>query len=242
MSPVRQESLDRGTFDQPTLVASGEAFYPDPMGGLYWPARKTLIVSDLHFEKGSSFARRGVVLPPYDTRKTISLVQQLCMRWQPECVIALGDSFHDADASARMGEEEAQGLMALTRVYDWIWICGNHDPLPPTEFGGSVAESVKLGDFVFCHEPSPLRLLSPSEVSGHFHPCAKVRTGGRSVRRRCFATDGRRIIMPALGAYTGGFNVLDPAYVDILGTSFTAWMMGARSVYPVRSDRLVPDA
>ncbi len=238
---MKKEAASKETIERPILWASGEAFCPDPLGGLYWPEQQTLIISDLHFEKGSSYAKRGVVLPPYDTRKTIGLVQQLCLRWQPQTVIALGDSFHDAEAAERLGELEAQSVRALTRLHDWVWIAGNHDPEPPAHLGGRICDVLEVGPFVFCHEPSPRTLFGPSEVSGHFHPCAKVRAGGRSVRRRCFATDGQRILMPALGAYTGGFNVLDPAYEPVIGKSFTAWMMGAESVYPVRSDKLVPD-
>jgi metallophosphoesterase superfamily enzyme len=65
---------------------------------------------------------------------------------------------------------------------------------------------------------------------------------GRSVRRRAFACDGRRCVLPAFGAYTGGLNVLDRAYRGLFERSrLVAWMIGEERVYPVRGSALLPD-
>ena len=71
----------------------GERLMLDPMGGLFWPEMRLLAVSDLHLEKGSSFARRGMLLPPWDTHATIDRLTLLLRRWSPEIVVALGDRF-----------------------------------------------------------------------------------------------------------------------------------------------------
>ena len=77
------------------LHVRGELFTPLPEGALWWPDTRTLIVSDLHLEKGSSFAARGQMLPPYDTSATLAIVEALVRRLVPERVISLGDSFHE---------------------------------------------------------------------------------------------------------------------------------------------------
>jgi len=72
-------------------------------GALYWPDKSLLIVSDLHLEKASSFAaKRGVMLPPYDTQATLEMLATRITQLQPAKVISLGDSFHDEDFAAIM--------------------------------------------------------------------------------------------------------------------------------------------
>ena len=90
-------------------------------------------------------------------------------------------------------------LTALQRGRDWIWITGNHDPDPAENIGGRFAEAVAFGALSFRHEPTPKP--SNGEIAGHLHPQARVARRGRAVSRRCFACDGKRLIMPAFGAY-----------------------------------------
>lgn len=209
-------------------------------GALFLVATRTLIVSDLHFEKGSSFAVRGQMLPPYDTRATLRALGAAIDRCAPETVIALGDSFHDFSADCRMGEADRAQLAGLVgRVDRWIWIEGNHDPAPPPQFGGEVHETLELGPLVLRHEPT--EGTAPGEIAGHLHPCAKVRGRGRSVRARCFATDGSRLVMPAFGAFTGGLNVCDPAFMRCFGEVPDVLVAGQTKVHAVRGDRCVPD-
>jgi hypothetical protein len=74
------------------------------------------------------------------------------------------------------------------------------------------------------------------EVAGHLHPCATVTRRGHSLRRRCFVSDGMRLVMPAFGAYTGGLNVRDAAFAALFGTSYLAYALGGRRVYAVAGD------
>lgn len=208
-------------------------------GALYWPEQDTLIVADLHFEKGSAFATRGVHLPPYDTAKTLTRLEELIVRLKPASFIALGDSFHDGNAKDRMAAVDHARLQNLTMATDWTWICGNHDPAPEG-FGGRIVDELRLGALTFRHEPAPAP--ATGEVAGHLHPCAVLRARGRHLRRRCFAADSSRVILPAFGAYTGGLNVCDKAYDGLFaGKAFHAWMMGRDQVVPVSARRLLPD-
>jgi hypothetical protein len=216
-----------------TLVA-------DCAGAIYWPDEKLLVAADLHFEKGSSFAARGVLLPPYDTATTLARLARLIERYSPSLVIALGDSFHDGGGAARMDDISRGSLKALQRGRDWVWIAGNHDPDPADNIGGRFADALAFGALTFRHEPSAK--MCDGEIAGHLHPLARVAQRGRAVSRRCFAGNGRRLVMPAFGAYAGGLNVRDRAIVALFGAlSFTAHMLGERRLYAVPAARCLSD-
>jgi DNA ligase-associated metallophosphoesterase len=218
---------------EPALVGVlGVVLEAFPEGALWWAELRLLVVADLHLEKGSSFARRGQLVPPYDTVETLSRIARLIARLDPRTVVALGDSFHDGEAAARLSVADRAHLAGLQAGREWIWIAGNHDPDRPTGLGGEAMEELAVGKLVFRHEPLPG--AAEGEVAGHLHPCARVHGRGRSVRRRCFAGDGYRLILPAFGAYTGGLDVLDPAFDGLFQpASFRAFMLGDDRVYPV---------
>jgi DNA ligase-associated metallophosphoesterase len=238
-NPVAGFPLARGRADN-TLAVAGVTLVADCAGALFWPEEKLLVVADLHLEKGSAFAVRGVLLPPYDTATTLARLAILVERYAPRLVIALGDSFHDGGGPARMADISRAALKALQRGRDWVWIAGNHDPDPTDGIGGRFTEILALGPLTFRHEPSPK--ACDGEIAGHLHPRARVARRGRAVSRRCFASDGRRLVMPAIGAYTGGLNVRDRAIVALFGAlAFTAHMLGERRIYAVAAARCLAD-
>ena len=96
-----------------------------PEGALWIAAGNALVVSDLHLEKGSAFAKRGQLLPPYDTRATLTRLADLIARLRPAIVVSLGDSFHDGGGPARMHADDVASLRALVGAVDWVWIEGN---------------------------------------------------------------------------------------------------------------------
>lgn len=206
----------------------------DLAGALFWEDERLLVVSDLHLEKGSSFAARGVLLPPYDTAATLARLGAAIVRHRPRIVVALGDSFHDRDAHERLSAPDRESLSTLQAHRDWIWISGNHDPALPREIGGTVCDEAAIGALVFRHEPTGAR----GEIAGHLHPKARVTTRGRSVERRCFVSDGERAVMPAFGSYTGGLNIRDAAFAAIFQTlAFTAHVLGDRRVHSIAASR-----
>jgi DNA ligase-associated metallophosphoesterase len=210
-----------------TISIGNATFIADPVGALYWPEQQLLVVADLHLEKGSSFARRGLLLPPYDSAVTLHNLGRLLERYAPQRVIALGDSFHDPDGSRRMIARDRDTLAALQRGRDWIWIAGNHDP-DPLAVGGTFARELGVDGLVFRHEPTG----EAGEIAGHMHPRARVRWRGHVVARRCFAASPDGVVMPAFGAYTGGLNILDRAFSKVFGTgAFTAHLLGSGRLY-----------
>jgi DNA ligase-associated metallophosphoesterase len=224
---------------RPVVTVAGITFAADCAGALCWPDESVLVVADLHLEKGSSFARRGMLLPPYDTTETLARLAQLIARYAPRIVIALGDNFHDGDGPARLSDADRASLTALQRGREWAWIAGNHDPDPADGIGGTFAATLSLGALTFRHEPS--RDAPEGELAGHLHPVARIVQRGRAVSRRCFATDGKSLVMPAFGAYTGGLNIRDRAFTSVFGAhAFMAHMLGDRRVYAFSASRCLP--
>ncbi len=223
-----------------SIQVCGEVFLGDPSGALFWPREGLLIASDLHFEKGSSFAVKGQMLPPYDTRATLAALSKAIATHRPEHVLALGDSFHDEEAGGRLASEDMDSIRALTAAVAWTWITGNHDEVLPQGIGGRVVGEVTLGPLTLRHEPCPGEDLDDEkgELAGHLHPAAVVRTRSRHLRRRCFVGDGRRLILPAFGAFTGGLNINDGAFDGLFECPPTAWVLGRGRVYTIPPARL----
>jgi hypothetical protein len=213
------------------IEVNGEELVLDSLGALWWPGEQALLFADLHFEKGSAYARGGQLLPPYDTRTTLKRMAALFDLYRPALAIALGDSFHDRDAANRLDEFERAQLAALGDRADWIWIAGNHDPIPPAWLKGQITEEVAIGGLTLRHEPSGAH--EKGEIAGHLHPCKTVRMRGQSLRRRCFASDGWRLVMPSFGAYTGGLDVRDVAVRSLFPKEFFAYVLGRQRVYAV---------
>jgi uncharacterized protein len=216
------------------VTVAGVTLVADLSGAFFWESERLLIVSDLHLEKGSSYAARGVLLPPYDTVATLARLGAVIARHDPRSVIALGDSFHDRKAHERLSAGDREAITALQARRDWIWISGNHDPALPSDLGGVVASEVAIGGIAFRHEPTG----AAGEIAGHLHPKARVSTRGRTTERRCFASDGMRAVMPAFGAYTGGLSIRDAAFARIFQTpGFMAHVLGDNRMHAISASR-----
>ncbi len=200
-------------------------------GALWLAAERALVVADLHLEKGSAYAARGQQLPPYDTRDTLRRLAAEVQALDPRVLVMLGDAFHDGAAEDRLAEEDAASIHALARGRTLVWVVGNHDPLPPVRLPGETAESVTVAGLDLRHEPYMSTVVG--EAAGHLHPCARISAGGRSVRRRCFVTDGERLILPAFGAYAGGLSIRDAAFAPLFARPPLAVVLGGKRAYPV---------
>ncbi len=200
-------------------------------GALWIPARHILVVADMHLEKGSFYASRGQMLPPYDTADTLRRLAGEVAGLEPDQLVFLGDSFHDRDGEARLAGGDIESLRLMARGRRLIWITGNHDPSGPCGLPGEAAKTLAIGALRLVHEPVDGAI--PGEVAGHLHPCARVKARGASVRRRCFVTDGERLILPAFGALAGGLNIRDTAFSRLLRPRPLAAVLGAGRVHAV---------
>lgn len=240
MLELKPERFDLRDFDTQPVSICGKAFIADQSGALYWPAEKALIVADLHLEKGSHYAERGQMLPPYDTRETLKKLAAAIDHTGAETVIALGDSLHDGRAAERIAAEDLDILRILQDEREWIWITGNHDPHIADMLGGTVVDEIEVEGISLRHEPRQNR--ATHEIAGHLHPAAKLSLHGHTLRRPCFIGNGLRLVLPAFGAFTGGLNVLDEAFLPLFGMDgFSVWMLGAEGLYPVATRHLRED-
>jgi len=211
------------------LQCAGARLIADPSGALLWPERSLVVVADLHLEKGSAFAWRGTLLPPYDTPATLARLEAVLMRHRPRRVISLGDAFHDAAGALRLAAADRIRLRHLIAGHEWLWVRGNHDPQAPEGLGGQSEEAVELGGITFRHRPDGAG--AEGEIAGHLHPKASLAVRGRRLSRPCFVGDGRRLVLPAFGSYTGGLDVRAAAIAGLFADGFAVRILGRRRVH-----------
>jgi hypothetical protein len=240
MLQLKPDRYGLDDFSRQPIEVCGRKFVADRSGALYWPAERALIVADLHLEKGSSGAARGRFLPPYDTRATLLKLADAVDRFEAEAVIALGDSLHDVGAAERIAGEDRDILAMIQDEREWIWVTGNHDPAIDARLGGESVEEIKLSGLSLRHVPGQGRFTH--EIAAHLHPAARLSMHGHTLRRPCFIGNGLRLVLPAFGAFTGGLNVLDEAFLPLFGNDgFAVWMLGEEGLYPVATRQLCGD-
>ncbi len=200
-----------------------------PQGALFWPARRALLVADLHLEKASWFARMGQMLPPYDSVATLADLTALAVTTDACEIWCLGDSFHDRHGCDRLPARAREMLTSLTGSTRWTWITGNHDAGFADHCGGVIVEEAEVEGLVLRHQADPAE--PRPELSGHFHPKLRIIQRGRQVSRRCFVATARKLILPAFGALTGGLDACHPEIVRAVGPD-------AQALVPV-ADRLL---
>ena len=208
---------------------AGHSLIALPQGALFWPARRALLVADLHLEKASWFARFGQMLPPYDSLATLADLELVVAATAADEVWCLGDSFHDRHGCERLPAAARAMLVDLTSRTRWTWITGNHDPGITDHCGGAVVDDALIDGLVLRHEADPDDRRP--ELSGHFHPKLRVQLRGRRVSRRCFVATPAKLILPAFGSLTGGLDAHHPEIIRAVGP-------GAQALIPL-TDRLL---
>ncbi|MDA8586955.1 ligase-associated DNA damage response endonuclease PdeM [Rhodobacteraceae bacterium] len=198
----------------------GETLTALPSGALHWAARGMLVVSDLHLGKSERIARRGgTLLPPYDSEETLTRLTEDIRSLSPGTVLCLGDSFDDLLAADALTEGHRSLIASLQAGRRWLWLEGNHDP-GPVDLGGTHLAELVDGTLTFRHIAEAS--TQPGEVSGHYHPKARMRRASLP----CFLTDGKRLILPAYGAYTGGLDWTTPVLRGLFADKAIAYLTG----------------
>ncbi len=218
------------------LQFAGHTFEPLLSGALFWRAESMLLVADLHFEKFSSYAKRGHMLPPYDTGLTLKRLERDIEQTKAERVVALGDSFHRDEGAETLLDTDRLRLLALLGKSHWTWISGNHDPSPHA-LGGVCVTGLEHRGLTLTHEP---RRGSLGMVAGHLHPAATVYSNGSATRRPCFVHDSKILLLPAYGSGAGSMNILGPTFAGLFDhRTLEVTMLGRNRLYPVSTKRLV---
>lgn len=213
-----------------SIAFAGQEMLLDGSGALYWPSQHTLLVSDLHLEKGSFLAQFGSALPQYDSRDTLLKLQQVIARYEPLRIVCLGDSFHDRKAISRLPAEDRHMLADMVKAHEWVWILGNHDASLEGAFPGATRASEEVKGICLTHEPVP---RAPAQIIGHYHPKLRIHLGGQRLSGKCFLVGRYMLVMPAFGSYTGG---LDCGHATILSLSpqpFTRYFLYRGRIWKV---------
>jgi DNA ligase-associated metallophosphoesterase len=197
-----------------------------PSGALFWPGEGMLTVSDLHLGKSARLSSvGGAQLPPYECRETLFRLAADLDATGAERILCLGDSFDAPEMAAALPAEDRARLQRLQTGRDWLWIEGNHDPGPPA-IGGAHRVEMRAGPLSFRH----IATEASAEVSGHYHPKARITVRGRVLSRPCFLLDADRLILPAYGAYTGGLRTDSATLSDLMAADACAILTGSRAV------------
>lgn len=207
---------------EPLCLADAQLLL-DPGGAVLWPAQRLMAVADLHLEKGTAAAAKGSLLPPWDSAATLDRLALLVRRHTPATTVLLGDSFHDRDGAARLRPADRERLSLIGQSTSLVWVRGNHDPQAPADVPGEAVAELAIGALVFRHQAEP---GAQHEVSGHFHPKASIPTRGAVVSRPCFVADAQRLILPALGEYTGGLDVHHAAIARLFPRGGRVFLLG----------------
>jgi uncharacterized protein len=196
-------------------------------GALWWPEQALLCVSDLHLGKSERMARRGgQTLPPYEGRDTLTRLSRDLEHTGARVVVCLGDSFDDISAAGALPEKDRLWVARMQAGRRWIWIEGNHDP-GPVDIGGAHLAEFALAQLVFRHIAQD---GAKGEVSGHYHPKARLQTRARRISRPAFLLDETRLILPAYGTYTGGLFSHDPVLANLMQPDAQAILIGPTPV------------
>lgn len=203
------------------LLVAGEMLLLLAQKALYWPARKTLIVADIHFGKAASFRAQGIPVPRGTTSQNLLALDALMAAHEVEHIIFLGDFLH---ARAAHAPATLERMLAWRRQHPGLALTlvrGNHDRHagdPAASLGiEMVDEPYTLAPFSFCHHPD---LDTPAyALAGHIHPVFVLATRFESLRLPCFVVGARRMVLPSFGAFTGGFAIAPEAGDRIFVTS-----------------------
>jgi DNA ligase-associated metallophosphoesterase len=221
------------------VLLSGKSLIADPTGAVFWPAENLLVVADLRLSTCSYLEGQDVRLPPYDTASSFEKLEDALDRYDPERVIALGNSFAGLDSNG-LSQHQADWLQDIMEGRDWYWVTGNGYGELPERIGGTVVPHLMLGGVKFRAEA--VRAPVANEIAGGLHPVAQVSQYGHLLRGRCFVTNGMRLILPSVGNYAAGTNVLSSDFDPFLAQGgLFVWFILQDRVLPVAPPQLIED-
>jgi DNA ligase-associated metallophosphoesterase len=200
-------------------------------GILFWLEKKIAIISDLHLEKGSSFASSGQFIPPYDSEETLKKLINFLKTHEVQTIILLGDTFHDGGALNRMSCKVKLIFDSLVENYEIIFVLGNHENKMKSPYI-KFYERYIVDDIHFLHEAV---LEKKYQISGHFHPVASLKINSKKITEKCLIHSENYIIMPAFGEFTGGLNINNPVFKPFLNSNYYIYFLTKKSVYKFAS-------
>jgi DNA ligase-associated metallophosphoesterase len=213
-----------------SVTLEGEELWLLADKAVYWPARQYLLVADAHFGKASAYRSLGQPVPQGTTTDNLQRLDRLLTGLPCVRVIFLGDFLHGPGSHASGTMNALSAWRARHCELAMTLIRGNHDKRagdPPADLRiDVVSEPLLTGPFALQHEPEPH--ASHHVLAGHVHPVYRLRGKGRqSLRLPCFQLGQRVSLLPAFGAFTGG-------YILEQEDDHRIFVIGDHQVWPVR--------
>ena len=184
-----------------------------PGRAAWLPARRTLLVADLHLGKAATFRHAGLPVPEGSAQQDLARLEHLVTRHKAERVLVLGDLFHARSGCTEQVFAEWASLRSRLASTAFVLVVGNHDrgvgPLPASLGLEACVPALDEPPFHFVHEPaSALGGPGAFVVAGHLHPRLAITSpGGGRLVERCFVADPALLVMPAFGSFTGGHAI-----------------------------------
>ncbi len=189
---------------------AGESLQLLPAPALWWPARETLFVADLHLGKAASYRALGQPVTGGTTARNLARLDELIDRHKPAHLVFLGDFLHAPEARTSALLKTLDAWRAHHATLPMTLVRGNHDHRagdPPASLCVSLVDEPHLiGPFAACHHPQshPTHFV----LAGHVHPVYVLQGFGRDrLRLPCFVQDAGQAVLPAFGEFTGGWVV-----------------------------------
>ncbi|MCO7522200.1 MULTISPECIES: ligase-associated DNA damage response endonuclease PdeM [unclassified Pseudomonas] len=212
-----------------TIEHCGETLWLLPDKALYWPARQALLVADVHIGKAASYRALHQPVPRGTTLQTLERLDRLLASCACSTLIILGDFLHARTGRAAATLAAVQGWRERHRQLQIVLVRGNHDLHagdPPAALRIQVENQPwPLGPFALQHEPLPH--AERPVLAGHVHPVFVLRGRARQrLRLPCFVVGQQVTLLPAFGAFTGGYAVTPNAGDQV-------YLAAAGQVWPV---------
>jgi DNA ligase-associated metallophosphoesterase len=179
---------------------------------LFWPSQRLLVVADCHIGKAETFQQQGLWLPSVSVSRELEVLSALAKRLSIECLLFLGDLVHSlAGVTDDIRRDFADWLAGCPGRVEVV--IGNHDAglakrWPAAWNGATVRERVRIGDFIFQHQPSDGRPRGRTfHWVGHVHPMTRLEQGPDRMRLPSFVISESQGILPAFSQTSGGFDV-----------------------------------
>jgi uncharacterized protein len=173
---------------------------------------RTLFVADLHLGKASAFRALGAPAPTGASEETLRRLGRLADGVAAERLVILGDFVHARGSLTGGLADSLRRWRGARMSLDCVIVLGNHDRGSAHLYGGcgfaSLDAPVVLSGAECRHQPLDANEMldeGPLTLAGHLHPVARLTGPGRdSLRLPCFVLEGRQIVLPAFGEFTGG--------------------------------------
>lgn len=184
------------------MQLAGEPMWLLGERAIFWPARRRLIIADLHLGKGHVFRRSGIAVPSGATEDDLRRLTGLVAATVARELWIVGDVLHGPAAQAAWRDTWIRWRQAHASLHVAA-LLGNHDrALAGAALGmEQLGQAQTDGPFVFRHLPE----RDPEGrhvIAGHVHPQARV--PGVPRNWPVFWLKPDMTVLPAFSAFTGG--------------------------------------